>query len=126
MRDAKSQDHVDGLGLNDLIKITCDAPDASGAPHLYVLTIQGPDGVDVEVGRLQFQKGPRLDPASTPGLTEAAVMTVLMDRLRGFQEGPFKCRENALTLTKLEEAHLWSGARARERHRRGVLGKNEK
>lgn len=46
------------------------------------------------------------------GITNEALIAVVIDRLERFQEGPYKCRENALTITKLEEALLWQGARA--------------
>lgn len=36
------------------------------------------------------------------------------------------CRENAITITKLEEAIHWQEARTRDRQRRQVEGKNEK
>ena len=38
----------------------------------------------------------------------------------------FPCRENALTITKIEEAIHWQDARTRNRTLRGVEGKNEK
>ncbi len=113
--------HHDGHGLNETIIIETDAPDASGAAHNYTATINGK-----VVASIQFQKGPRLNPESTPGMTEAAVLAVLVDRLQGFQSGPYACRENAIQLTKLEETMHWTKHRADERARRGVLGKNEK
>jgi hypothetical protein len=123
--------HHDGHGLNESIAIRSDEPDhekGGGAAHRYEFTM-GP-GTETTtptvVGFLQFQHGPRKDPASTPGVTEAAVLAILIDRLRGFQAGPFKCRENAIIITKLEECLLWTKARADERAGRGVLGKNEK
>ena len=36
----------------------------------------------------------------------------------------FPCRENALTITKLEEALMWNEARTKNRISRGVEGKN--
>lgn len=38
----------------------------------------------------------------------------------------FPCRENALTITKIEEAIHWQEARTRDRARRNVEGRNEK
>ncbi len=38
----------------------------------------------------------------------------------------FPCRENAITITKLEEAIMWQEARTKNREKRGVEGKNEK
>lgn len=114
-------EHHDGHGLNESIEITTDEPDGSGAAHYYDLLIGG----DL-IGKIQFQKGPRNVEGSTPGATEAAILAVLIDRLRGFQAGPYSCRENAIQLTKLEEVLHWTKARADARAKRGVLGQNVK
>lgn len=114
-------DHYDGHGLNESIEIRTDTPDQSGAAHNYEAWIG-----NTRVAVVQFQKGPRNVEGSTPGMTEAAVLVVLIDRLRGFQSGPYSCRENAIQLTKLEETLHWTKARADARAARGVLGKNEK
>lgn len=114
-------DHHDGHGLNESIYIEADAADASGASHHYVLSIEG-----VPVGRLQFQQGPRNVEGSTPGITEAALLAILIDRLRCFNAGPFACRENAIQITHLEEALHWTKARADARAKRGVLGTSVK
>jgi hypothetical protein len=45
-----------------------------------------------------------------------------IDRLQSFQSGDFACRENALALTKLEEALHWLDHRTKDRQRRGVEG----
>ncbi len=114
-------DHHDGHGLNESIQISTDQPDQSGAAHAYTLEMS--EGV---VATIQFQKGPRNVEGSTPGATEAAILAVLIDRLRGFQSGPYSCRENAIQLTKLEETLMWTKERAHARARRGVLGQNAK
>lgn len=115
------QDHHDGHGLNESIILASDEPDGSGAAHRYVASIN-----EVEVASIQFQKGPRNLPESTPGMTEAAVLAVLIDRLRGFQAGPYACAENGTMLIALENALTWTKARADERAARGVLGQNAK
>lgn len=38
----------------------------------------------------------------------------------------FPCRENSLTITKIEEAIHWQDARTKDRQRRNVEGKNQK
>lgn len=114
-------DHWDGHELNESILIETDMPDQSGAAHRYRFTIGGK-----RVASIQFQQGPRNEDGSFPGVTEAAVLAVLIDRLRGFQAGPYSCRENAIQLTKLEETLMWAKERAHARARRGVLGKNIK
>lgn len=40
--------------------------------------------------------------------------------------GKFRCRENALTITKLQEALQWLRQRTRDRRRRGVEGSYNK
>lgn len=113
--------HHDGHGLNESIDLRADDPDQSGASHAYGAEIDGE-----LILALQFQQGPRHVEGSTPGMTEAALLAVLIDRLQGFQSGPYSCRENAIQLTKLEEVLHWTKARADERAKRGVLGQNIK
>lgn len=114
--------HHDGYGLNDRITVYPGPQDETmGSPsHTYMLVLDG----DV-VSEIKFQHGPRDQPGSQPGVTDDAILAVLIDRLRGFQDGPFACRENALRLTKLEEALHWGKSRADSRHRQGVLGSME-
>lgn len=131
-------DHYDGFGLNDLIEIRPGDEDVNGVPHRFVfdrrstkveaLPVELTPGYDswtARVGEIQFQKGPRNVEGSTPGLTTDAVLVALLHHLNGFQNGPFKSRETALVITKLEEALHWSQARAKDRARRGVLGQNK-
>jgi len=115
--------HHDGHGLNELLKVIADDldPMAGAASHRYTVTIGGEMVADI-----QFQQGPRESPASKPGCTEAVLLAILADRMRCFNAGPYGCRENALVLTKVEEALHWTRHRADERAKRGVLGKNEK
>ena len=114
-------EHHDGHGLNESIVITSDEPDQSGAAHTYDAWIG-----NTRVVAVQFQKGPRNVEGSISGATEASLLAVLIDRLRGFQAGPYSCRENAIQLTKLEEVLHWTKARADARAKRGVLGQNIK
>ena len=120
--------HHDGHGLNELLGITCDErdPNGGGASHQYTVHYNhGPEDRQ-EVAFIQFQHGPRNVEGSKPGCTEAVLLAILIDRLRGFQAGPFASRQNALMLTKLEEALHWTRDRADERAQRGVLGQNLK
>lgn len=55
-------------------------------------------------------------------MTHEALLAILIDRMRSFQAGPYSCRENALALTKLEEAQMWLLQRTRARMSRGVEG----
>jgi hypothetical protein len=128
-------DHHDGFGLAESMNIQrCDAAGPGGASHLYTVGIETPGhgGPDPEppdlemVARIQFQKGGRHDAGSTPGIIDPVLVAILLDRLRSFQAGDYACRENALAITKLEEALHWMQHRARERAKRGVLGTVQK
>lgn len=49
---------------------------------------------------------------------------MVIRRLQGFQDSPYSCRENAMAITKLEEALLWLRKRTMGRENRGVGGTN--
>lgn len=117
--------HHDGHGLNESLEIVADDADQSGASHSYTIDIVNGQQRH-QVARVQFQKGPRHEEESTPGCTEASLLAILIDRLRGFQAGPYPCKENAVVLTKLEECMMWVKERAHARAKRGVLGTNTK
>ena len=70
--------------------------------------------------RIKFQAGPL--PEGINGCSIEDVIDVLTVRLEGFQKSTFRCRENALAITKLEEAKLWLLERTRKRQVQGVEG----
>jgi hypothetical protein len=55
------------------------------------------------------------------GTTNEEVLAVLIDRLRYLGER-LPCRENAIAITKCEEALLWLNKRTADRKARGVEG----
>src|SRR5688572_14000247 len=107
-------------GLNESISITAlDQPGPGGANHEYGICI--PPENEGEKARgivVTFQNGP-IGEAGVNGISNEALLAILIDRLRGFQytrtvddvftksPGPYACRENAVALTKLEEAMMW-------------------
>jgi len=56
------------------------------------------------------------------GTTNEEVLKVLIDRLQ-YLNGKFPCRENAIVITKLEEALMWLNKRTADRQVRSVEGK---
>ena len=50
------------------------------------------------------------------------LLVMVIRRLQEFQESEFKCRENAMAITKIEEALLWLRKRTIARENRGVEG----
>ncbi len=115
-------------GLNEALSVTAlDEPGSGGANHKYLITLpdwtRDPDGANPRhVWDLDFQNGPIASSADFNGLTNEALLAVLIDRMRGFQSGPFKSRENACALTHMEEALMWLQKRTRERMARNVEG----
>jgi hypothetical protein len=109
-------------GLNEAIAITVlDSPGPGGACHHYQVVLHRQDsGTVVE---LEFQQGP-IKEAGINGISNEALLAVVLDRLRGFQAGQFSCRENALALTNLEQAMMWLQKRTRDRMARGVEGRS--
>lgn len=72
---------------------------------------------------IQFHSG---DPSQgVNGITHEVLLAIQLDHLRAWQEGPFKSRENAIIITKLEEALMWLRKRTEDRRTRGVEGKQE-
>jgi len=120
--DRELIDHHDGHGLTESIKILADEPGPGGASHRYLIQVEAPDGQKFAVGEIQFQKGPRNVEGSTPGVVESALLAIVVDRMRSFNSGELRNRQNALVQTKCEEAIHWLRDRADERARRGVLG----
>ncbi len=59
------------------------------------------------------------------GTTNEELLEVLLDRLN-FLQAKFPCRENAIAITKLDEALLWLNKRTADRIKRNVEGKQLK
>jgi len=105
---------------NDKISIhVIDEPGAGGANHEYDVLIPNRDNM-----RISFQNGPIAE-NGVNGITQEVLLAIVIDRLESFQKGSFTCRENAMALTKLEEAKLWLFRRTMERMTRGVEGTNK-
>lgn len=70
--------------------------------------------------------GPNTPPRREPsGAFVTGVIQAALDRLEHYQSSKFRCRENALAITKLEEALHWLEHRTRARVARGVDGTHE-
>ena len=131
-------DHiVEGDSTNHQLTIgVLDEPGSGGACHLYKITgyDSGTNTSDpfVELhgnpslhSHVLFQNGP-IKEVGVNGVTHEALLAILIDRIRGFQSGPYSGRDNAIALTHLEEALMWLQRRTRERIKRGVEGTHEK
>ena len=80
------------------------------------------NGAGIEIA---WQEGPLGSGAERKEPNGAFVEDVLfaaLQRIQYYQDGKFKCRENALAITKIEEALHWLNARTEDRELRGVEG----
>ena len=137
-------------GLNEAIEIRAiDEPGSGGANHNYSVVLKPPGIPTFHIANIVFQNGPIAKPEDFNGLTNEALLAILIDRMRGFQgvppvhsapeitgvlttepndyaaknlRAPFACRENAMALTHLEEALMWLQKRTLDRVKRGVEG----
>ena len=93
--------------------------DAGNSSHEYTILNQG-----VQSTVLKFQHGP-VKEKGINGITNEQLLSVLIDRMEGFQSSRFSCRENAIVLTHLQDAAHWLNHRTVARLNRGVEGENK-
>jgi hypothetical protein len=107
---------------SNLVVEVADAPGAGGAHHHYTCWAREEGTVSLRLmEHTVFQNGP-IKENGVNGTSHEALLAIVADRLRSFQAGPYACRENALALTKIEEALHWMDARTKAREKRGVEG----
>jgi len=112
-------------GLNEALTIqVLDEPGQGNACHDYVIDAIINDE-PVELTQIKFQNGP-IQEAGVNGISNETLLAIVEDRLVGFQSGQYACRENAVALTKVQEAMMWLQKRTRDRVARGVEGTNQK
>lgn len=122
--------------LHELVRVEVnDQPGNGGANHDYTIVVTNkdvrakdptqPTPTDspwgVSTTRLRFQNGP-VNEVGANGISDEALLAILIDRAKGFCSGPFASREGSLALTHLQEAEHWLRARTQDRTDRGVEG----
>lgn len=107
--------------------VVCDAKGQGNANHRYEIrpAIPPQEGEVSWCQSVAFQNGP-IKESGVNGVMNEDLIAIVIDRMRGFQSGDYACRDNALALTKLEEALMWLRHRTNEREARGVEGTNVK
>lgn len=123
---------VEGDSANHQLTIKVkDSPGQGGANHLYEIT-----GFDISSNaskdqsphdgtRILFQNGPIAE-FGVNGLTQEALLAIVIDRLECFQTGPFACEDNGIALGHIKVALNTLQNRTRARIARGVEGTNRK
>lgn len=138
---------VDGDVPQNQLRIEVgDPPGSGGASHVYrvvapVTSVRvaieaasanqmvsvAPDGQchDAVLAHIAFQNGPILENGLN-GITNEALLAIVLDRLDCFQQGPFACDENGIALEHVYLALLALKLRTARRIARGVEGKEGK
>jgi hypothetical protein len=119
-------------GLNEQIEICVnDLPGPGNACHDYTIYLREGLGTPQIADdakcytEIKFQNGP-IKEVGVNGISQEALLAILIDRLRGFQSGEYACKENGEALMCLEEALVTLQQRTLQRMARGVEGTNQK
>jgi hypothetical protein len=114
------------LLTNKYTRVFCEDNDQIkfNAPHHFTVTKRTEQGFDIPLSEINFQEGP-IKENGVNGVANEDLLIMVLARLDGFQNSPFKCKENEMAITKIEEALLWLRKRTMGRENRGVEGKNE-
>lgn len=95
------------------------------APHLFRIIRAGIAkeelGHDDLLAEVHFQEG-AIKEFGVNGAMNEDLISMVICRLEHFQSSDFKCRENAVAITKLEEALMWLRKRTTARENRGIEG----
>jgi len=104
--------------LNQGLTINADDrdPHEGNASHLYTVIVGG-----YPPETIRFQRG-AVKECGLNGISDEALLTILIDRLEGFQESKWGCQENGHALIHLMSALMWLQDRTRKRQDRGVEG----
>lgn len=87
------------------------------APHFF--EVEDLDGTPLQA--IHFQEGP-IKEAGVNGVANEDLISMIICRLEHFNQSEYRCRENSMAITKLEEALLWLRKRTMGREKRGVEG----
>lgn len=122
-------------GMNDPLEITVlDEPGQGGACHKYLIAEPPPPARPRQEGfhpvsrvrcEINFQNGLTKE-AGVNGISNEALLAIVIDRIRSFQAGPFASEYNAVALSYIKTGLFWLGKRTKERILRGVEGANQK
>lgn len=109
------------LLTNKYTRVFREAKFQYNAPHRFVVESSEDGSI---LGHVQFQEGP-IKEAGVNGVMNEDLLAMVLCRLEHFQQSEFACRENAMAITKIEEALLWLRKRTMGREQRGIEGTHE-
>lgn len=105
-------------------EVFCETNFKYNAPHHFIVDKvrkEDEENDGKHIADIHFQEGP-VKECGVNGVANEDLINMVICRLEHFQNSEYKCRENALAITKLEEALLWLRKRTMGRENRGVEG----
>lgn len=98
-------------------------------PNHFIVTASEMEECDCgegyrQLAEINFQEG-AIKEHGVNGVANEDLINMVIKRLECFQDSEYRCRENALAITKLEEALHWLRHRTIGREKRNVEGTSE-
>lgn len=112
--------HSDGDKGSSIEVHALGDPEEGGANTRYQISYQKKDKTG-SLFTLPFQSGP-IPEVGINGLTNEVLLAVVLDRLEGFQSGPYACTDNENARWYVAMALATLHRRTKERIARGVEG----
>lgn len=117
------------VGTNEHTEIYATDETVFNASHEYIVVAAPAEGEEIGLdnpyAKVKFQKGP-IKENGVNGCHNEDLIAIVLDRLECLNQGDFRCRENSIAITKLEEALMWLNKRTLDRRSRGVEGVSQK
>lgn len=110
------------IGSNNFTEVYATDEPVFNANHEYIVSAVNST---IDYAKVSFQKGP-IKENGVNGCHNEDLIAIVLDRLQCLNQGDFKCRENSIAITKLEEAMMWLNKRTADRKSRGVEGTSQK
>jgi len=115
---------------NDVLKVLVhDEPGSGGANHEYSIGVPAPAAEaatsTATTYPIRFQNGPIAE-VGVNGITHEALLAILIDRMEGFQAGPYASHDNQEALDAMRVAQTALQRRTLARMARGVEGTHQK
>ena len=113
------------IGINKHTEVfAVDEKGPGNANHIYeVRPVEGITEYSC-YARICFQEGP-IRESGENGIHNEDLIAIVIDRLHGFQEGPYACKENGKALVNLHTSLIWLRTRTKKREARGVEGSSK-
>lgn len=113
---------IGNLSTSKYTKVRCESPmeQQFNAPHYFEVTNSETEEL---LQAIHFQEGP-IKENGVNGVANEDLINMVITRLDGFQNSPFRCAENEQAKRCLIEALGWLRSRTLQREARGVEGTN--